>query len=142
VLILGTLLYLKVVQLVLSQGWTCLRAGLVQALWGQTCLRAGLVSGPDLSKHFGTGGVQKLQGWKCLAAGSVPKFRAGSVSRPDLVRGRKCLGAEFYYIANSRYSTSTNFIPSTKNRTSGIRTSGDRTSGGPPVQSFYKVFAQ
>jgi hypothetical protein len=60
----------------LSQGWTCLRAGLVQALWGQTCLRAGLVSGPDLSKHFGAGGVQKLQGWKCLAAGSVQKFRA------------------------------------------------------------------
>ena len=33
--------------------------------------RAGLVSGSDLSKHFGAGGVQKLQGRKCLAAGSV-----------------------------------------------------------------------
>jgi hypothetical protein len=52
----------------LSQGWTCLRAGLVQALWGQTCLRAGLVWGLDLSKHFGGGGVQKLQGRKCLTA--------------------------------------------------------------------------
>ena len=68
----------------LSQGWTCLRAGLVQALWGQTCLRAGLVWGPDLSKHFGGGGVQKLQGRKCLAVGSVQKFRAGSVSRPEM----------------------------------------------------------
>ena len=55
--------------------------------------RAGLVSGPDLSKNFGAGSVQKLQGKKCLAAGSVQKFRAGSVSRPNLVRGRKCLGA-------------------------------------------------
>ena len=98
----------------LSQGWTCLRAGLVSRQdlslgrtcpstlgpdlsrsW--TCLRAGLVSGPDLS--WG----QKLQGrkcftarsvQKCLGAGNVPKFRAGSVSRSDLVRGRKCLGAK------------------------------------------------
>ena len=37
--------------------------------------------------------VQKLQGRKCLAARSVQKFRAGSVSRPYMVRGRKCLGA-------------------------------------------------
>ena len=55
--------------------------------------RAGLVSGPDLSKNFRAGSVQKLHGKKCLAARSVQQFRAGSVSRPNLVRGRKCLGA-------------------------------------------------
>ena len=100
----------------MSQGWTCLRclklllfkkaekeqkylgAGLVQALLGQTCLRAGLVSGPDLSKNFRAGLVQKLQGRKCLGAGIVQKFRARSVSRPDLVRGRTSLGAFKYEI--------------------------------------------
>ena len=30
---------------------------------------------------------------KCLAAESVKKFRVGSVSQPDLFRGRKCRGA-------------------------------------------------
>ena len=71
----------------LSQGWTCLRAGLVSrqdlslgrtcpSILGPdlsrswTCLRAGLVSGPDLS-----------QGRTCLGAKS---FRAGSVSRPEV----------------------------------------------------------
>ena len=61
-----------------------LRARLVQA---------GLVLGPDLSKNFRAGLVQKLQGRKCLAAGNVPNLRAGSVSRPDLVPGRTSLGA-------------------------------------------------
>jgi hypothetical protein len=80
----------------LSQGWTCLGAGLVlgpDLSQGWTCLGAGLVSGPDLSKNFGAGLVQKLQGLKCLAAGIVQKFRARSVSRPDLVRGWTSLGA-------------------------------------------------
>ena len=93
----------------MSRDWTCLRAGHVSGLdlsWlvlgpdlsqGRRCLRAGLVS------RFRAGDVN---GWKCLAAGSVQKFRAGSVSRPemsqslgprvswpDLVCGRKSLGA-------------------------------------------------
>jgi hypothetical protein len=77
-------------------GQTCLGAGLVLGLdlsQGWTCLRAGLVLGPDLPKNFRAGLVQKLQGRKCLAAWNVPNFRAGSVSRPDLVRGRTSLGA-------------------------------------------------
>ena len=45
----------------------------------------GLVSGPDLSKNFGTASVQKLQGQKCLAAGSFLWL--------DLVRSWKCLGS-------------------------------------------------
>jgi hypothetical protein len=68
----------------LSQGWTCLRAGLVSGQNLSKHFRARLVSGLDLSKNFGAGGVQKLQGRKCLAAGSVQKFRAGSVSRPEM----------------------------------------------------------
>ena len=88
----------------LSQGRICLRAGLVL-----TCFRAGHVSGPEMSqgrtclKFRGQRcpGLEvsrgrkcpKFQGRKCLAAGSVPKFRARSVSRPDLVCGRKSLGA-------------------------------------------------
>ena len=86
----------RLVQALLGQ--TCLRAGLVlgpDLFRGRTCLGAGLVSGPDLSKNFGAGLVQKLQGLKCLAAGIVQKFRARSVSRPDLVRGRTSLGAIF-----------------------------------------------
>jgi hypothetical protein len=93
----------------LSQGWTCLGAGLVlgpDLSQGWTCLGAGLVSGPDLSKNFGAGVVQKLQGLKCLAAGIVQKFRARSVSRPDLVRGRTSLGAG--------PSLTSNDIPSTE----------------------------
>ena len=42
-------------------GWT------FDLSWGQTCVRTGLVSGPDLSKIFGAGIVQKLLGRKCLA---------------------------------------------------------------------------
>ena len=62
----------------LSQGRTCLRAGLVltflRARLVFTCLRAGLVSGPDLSRAPG------------------PEMsRAGSVSRPLV---SKCLGPE------------------------------------------------
>ena len=53
----------------LSQGWTCLRAGLVSGQNLSKHFRARLVSGLDLSKNFGAGGVQKLQGRKCLATG-------------------------------------------------------------------------
>ena len=59
----------------------------------QKCHGAGLVSGPELSKYFEAELVQSIQGQKCLATGSVQKFRAGSVPRPYMVRGRKCLGA-------------------------------------------------
>jgi hypothetical protein len=41
---------------------------------GRTCpstLRPDLSRGPDLSKNFGAGGVQKLQGRECLTAGSA-----------------------------------------------------------------------
>ena len=61
-----------------SRGWKCLRAGLVlrpEMSWSRTCLRARL--------------VQVLRGWtcpikKCLAARSFQKFRAGSVSWPEV----------------------------------------------------------
>ena len=53
----------------MSQGWQCLRTKLVSRF------RA-----------------RDFQGRKCLASGSVQKFRAGSVSWPDLVCGQKCLG--------------------------------------------------
>ena len=78
----------------LSQGWTCLGAGLALGLdlsHGRTCFGAGLVLGPDLSKNFGLG-VSK-------------SFRAGIVSRPDLVHGRKCLGAEFFNAPSQKIST-------------------------------------
>lgn len=69
----------------LFQGWSCLGARIV--------LGPDFVLGPDISKNFGAGNVQKLQGWKCLAAGSVHKFRAGNVLQPDFVPSRKCLTA-------------------------------------------------
>jgi hypothetical protein len=74
----------------LSQGWTCLRAG--------------LVSGQDLSKHFGAGlvsGLDLSRGWSCpktLGQEVSKSFKAGSVSQPEVSkssgpevsRGRKC----------------------------------------------------
>ena len=57
----------------LSLGWTCLKAELVQLLQDWTCpinLR------PEVSCSR-----------KCLTAGSFWKFRAGSVSKPELLHG-------------------------------------------------------
>ena len=66
----------------LSQGWTCLKAGLVQALW------AGLVSGLELS-----------HGWTCrkTSGPEVSKSsRVGSVSLPEMSKSLEpemCLAA-------------------------------------------------
>ena len=113
----------------MSRGWTCLRAGLVSGAWNYCFIKKaekerlrrsknilgpdlskhfwpGLVSGPDLSKNLGAGSVQKLQGRKCLEAESVQKFGARNVSRPDLVRGWKCLRAKFFPLISNRFSYS------------------------------------
>jgi hypothetical protein len=74
----------------LSQGWTCLRAGLVQALWGQTCLRAGLVSGLDLSQGRTCPNTFGQEVSKSFRAGSVSRPEVSKSLGPEVSRGRKC----------------------------------------------------
>ena len=51
---------------------------------GQKCHGSRLVSEPDLSKYIEAELVQSIQRQNCLVAGIVHKFRAGSVSWPEI----------------------------------------------------------